>query len=124
MNYEYLTIEDTKKLANYDKVVAERERYKSDWSIVSQKLKEVEKNYLKIIEEKNKEIKNLKERLSKLESKQIDIYEEIKKIIDNHTYTQKDDYYDYCEQGISIVDIDDDYDRLNNLLQKYKGDNK
>lgn len=78
MNYEYLTIEDSKKLANYDKVVADRDRYKSDWSIVSQRLKKVEKNYLKLIEEKNKEIKNLKERLSKLENKQIDIFEETK----------------------------------------------
>lgn len=76
MNSEYLSIEDTKRLANYDKLVAERDRYNSYWQIISQKLKETENNYLKIIEEKNKENRKLKERISELENKQMDIFGE------------------------------------------------
>lgn len=75
MNYEYLTIEDTKKLANYDKVVAENTMLKTNEILKNQEIKTLKNKHKKEIEEKNKEIKNLKERISKLESKQINIFD-------------------------------------------------
>lgn len=66
------------------------------------------------IEQLQQENKELKEKLGQKNK----VIEEIKNIIQKHTYTQKDDYYDYCEQGISIVDSDDDYDKLIDILNK------
>lgn len=66
------------------------------------------------IEQLQQENKELKEKLGHKNK----VIEEIKNIIQKHTYTQKDDYYDYCEQGISIVDSDDDYDKLIDILNK------
>ncbi len=77
MNYKYLSKEDANKLANYDKLEAENTMLKSDNYILRNKSKENDKKYLKIIEEKNKRIKELEERLSSLECKQIDIFNEI-----------------------------------------------
>lgn len=77
MKMEYLTIEDAKKLANYEKIIAENTMLKSDNYILRNKSKENDKKYLKTIEEKNKRIKELKERISSLEYKQIDIFGEI-----------------------------------------------
>ena len=53
MNQEYISIEDAKKIANYDKLLAERDMYKSDNYILRNKSKENDKKYLKIIEEKS-----------------------------------------------------------------------
>lgn len=75
MNQEYLSIEDAKKLANYDKLLAENTMYKSDNYILRNKSKENDKKYLKIIEEKNKRIKELEKELSTYKSKQVDIFE-------------------------------------------------
>ncbi len=74
MNSEYLSIEDADKLANYDKLLAENTMLKSDNHILRDKSKENDKKYLKIISEKNKYIKELEERVSSFESKQIDIF--------------------------------------------------
>lgn len=75
MNQEYLSIEDARKLEHYDKLLAERDMYKSDNYILRNKSKENDKKYLKIIEEKNKKIKELERELSACKSKQVDMFE-------------------------------------------------
>ena len=76
-NGKYISIEDTKKIENYDKLLAERDTLKSDNSLLKESLKGKDKHYMQIINEKNKYIKELKERISSLEYKQIDIFGEI-----------------------------------------------
>jgi len=75
MNYKYLSKEDANKLANYDKLEAENTMLKSDNYILRNKSKENDKKYLKIIEEKNKRIKELERELSACKSKQVDMFE-------------------------------------------------
>lgn len=75
MNGEIISIEDAKKLENYDKLLAERDTLKSDNQILRNKSKENDKKYLKIIEEKNKRIKELESEVSTYKSKQMDIFE-------------------------------------------------
>lgn len=74
MKNEYLSIEDAKKIANYDKLLAENTMLKSDNIILRNKSKENDKKYLKIIEEKNKIIKELEEENRSLKYKQTDIF--------------------------------------------------
>lgn len=76
MNQEYLTIEDAKKLANYDKIIAERDMYKSDNNLLKAALDGKDKHYMQVINEKNKYIKELESKVSSYESKQIDIFSE------------------------------------------------
>lgn len=75
MNQEYISLENTKKIANYDKLLAENTMLKSDNYILKNKSKENDKKYLKIIEEKNKRIKELEEELSACKNKQVDMVE-------------------------------------------------
>ena len=75
MSQEYLSIENAKKIANYDKLIAENTMLKSDNYILKNKSKENDKKYLKIIEEKNKRIKELEKELSACKNKQVDIFE-------------------------------------------------
>ena len=75
MSQEYLSIENAKKIANYDKLIAENTMLKSDNYILKNKSKENDKRYLKIIEEKNKKIKELERELSTYKSKQVDMFE-------------------------------------------------
>ena len=75
MNQEYISLENTKKIANYDKLLAENTMLKSDNYILKNKSKENDKKYLKIIEEKNKKIKELERELSTYKSKQVDMFE-------------------------------------------------
>ena len=75
MSQEYLSIENAKKIANYDKLIAENTMLKSDNYILKNKSKENDKKYLKIIEEKNKKIKELERELSTYKSKQVDMFE-------------------------------------------------
>ena len=77
MKMEYLTIEDAKKLANYEKIIAENTMLKSDNYILRNKSKENDKKYLKSIEEKNKRIKELESKVSAYESKQIGMFGEL-----------------------------------------------
>ena len=58
MNQEYISLENTKKIANYDKLLAENTMLKSDNYILKNKSKENDKRYLKIIEEKNKKMRD------------------------------------------------------------------
>ena len=75
MNQEYISLENAKKIANYDKLLAENTMLKSDNYILKNKSKENDKKYLKIIEEKNKKIKELERELSTYKSKQVDMFE-------------------------------------------------
>ena len=75
MNQEYISLENAKKIANYDKLLAENTMLKSDNYILRNKSKENDKKYLKIIEEKNKRIKELERELSACKSKQVDMFE-------------------------------------------------
>lgn len=77
MNQEYLTIEDAKKLANYDKIIAERDMYKSDNNLLKAALDGKDKHYMLIINEKNKRIKELENQLYTYENKQVDIFGEL-----------------------------------------------
>lgn len=84
MKSEYLSIEDAKKLENYDKLQENFNKllgkYNEEHSNVlnyQQMLTEREKNYLKTNKEKDKKIKELEEELSAYKSKQIDIFEGI-----------------------------------------------
>lgn len=77
---------------------------------------EMLRNRYEAMQHLSKENKQLKEQLQQRD----EVIEEISNIINKHIYTQKDDYYDYCEQGISITDMDDDYDKLLDNLNKYK----
>ncbi len=77
MNQEYLTIEDAKKLTNYDKLLAERDMLKSDNNLLKNSLKSKDKHYMLIINEKNKRIKELESQLYTYENKQVDIFGEL-----------------------------------------------
>lgn len=74
MNSEYLNVENAKKIANYDKLLAENTMLKSDNQILRSKSKDNDKKYLKIIEEKNKIIKELEEENKSLKYKQTDMF--------------------------------------------------
>ena len=71
---EYLSIENTKKLQNYDKVLAENTVLKAN----AENIKLVIKKKNKTIEELNKRIKNLEDEIDSLKSnsKQINIFSE------------------------------------------------
>ena len=75
MKSEYLSIEDANKLVNYDKLLVENTMLKSDNSILRVKSKENDKKYLKIIEEKNKRIKELETEIYNFKNKQKNIFE-------------------------------------------------
>ena len=75
MEGKILSIEDAQKLANYDKLLAERDIYKSDYLLLKEKSKKNDKKYMQVIEEKNKMITELKEELYKYKNKQVDIFE-------------------------------------------------
>lgn len=74
MNSEYLNLEDAKKLANYDKLLSENTMLKSNNQMLLTKAKEVEKKYQKILNEKNKKIKELEEENKRLKYKQADMF--------------------------------------------------
>ncbi len=59
---------------NFSKILAENVLLKSDNEILRKKSRENDKKYLKVIEEKNKTIKDLQSKLSAYESKQMDIF--------------------------------------------------
>lgn len=70
-------LEDTKKLENYNKLLAERDMLKSDNNLLKNSLKSKDKHYMLIINEKNKRIKELENQLYTYENKQVDIFGEL-----------------------------------------------
>ena len=75
MEGQIISIEDAKKLANYEKLYQQNIEYKSNNRLLKEMLNNREKSYLKIIEEKNKRISELEKELSTYKGKQIDIFE-------------------------------------------------
>ena len=70
-------LEDTKKLENYNKLLAERDMLKSDNNLLKNSLKSKDKHYMLIINEKNKRIKELESQLYTYKNKQVDIFGEL-----------------------------------------------
>ena len=64
-------MDDAYKIANFDKVKEENTMLKSDNNILKESIRNKDKQYLKMIEERDKEIKKLKEELYNKDNKQI-----------------------------------------------------
>lgn len=83
----YYTTDDTSKIANYDrlleenknlkeqldKVTAERDILKADYNILTNAVRNKDKQYLKMIEIRDKRIKELEKENSDLKSKQMSL---------------------------------------------------
>lgn len=67
----YLSMNDAYKIANFDKLKEENTVLKSDNNILKEAVRNKDKQYLKMIEERDKEIKKLKEELYNKDNKQI-----------------------------------------------------
>lgn len=67
----YYIMDDAYKIANYDKLVEENTMLKSDNNILKEAIKNKDKQYLKMIEERDKEIKRLQDELYNRDNKQI-----------------------------------------------------
>lgn len=74
MNYKYLSLEDAKKLENYDKLLAKYTESENSRKLLAVKINKLKKIYTKNLEEKNKKIKELENELSAYKSKQMDIF--------------------------------------------------
>lgn len=87
MKGTYYTVDDACKVANYDKLVeenkklkeqldkatAERDTYKADYNILINAVRNKDKQYLKMIEERDKENKRLRDELYNKNNKQISL---------------------------------------------------
>lgn len=73
MKGAYLTMDDAYKIANYDKVKEENTMLKSDNNILKEAVRNKDKQYLKMIEERDKEIKRLQDELYSKNNKQISL---------------------------------------------------
>ena len=80
MNGAYYAIDDTYKIANYDKLLEENKKLKeenimlkSDYNILTNAVRNKDKQYLKMIEERDKRIKELEKENSNLKSKQMSL---------------------------------------------------
>lgn len=66
-------MDDAYKIANYDKVKEENTMLKSDNNILKEAVRNKDKQYLKMIEERDKEIKRLRDELYNKDNKQISL---------------------------------------------------
>lgn len=66
-------MDDAYKIANYDKVKEENTMLKSDNNILKEAVRNKDKQYLKMIEERDKEIKRLQDELYSKNNKQISL---------------------------------------------------
>ena len=66
-------MDDAYKIANFDKVKEENTMLKSDNNILKESIRNKDKQYLKIIEERDKEIKRLRDELYNKDNKQISL---------------------------------------------------
>lgn len=73
MKGAYYTMDDAYKIANYDKVKEENTMLKSDNNILKESIRNKDKQYLKMIEERDKKIKRLQEELYNRNNKQISL---------------------------------------------------
>lgn len=60
MKGAYLSMDDAYKIANFDKLKEENTMLKSDNNILKEAVRNKDKQYLKMIEERDKEIKKSK----------------------------------------------------------------
>ena len=73
MKGAYYTMDDAYKIANFDKVKEENTMLKSDNNILKETIRNKDKQYLKMIEERDKEIKRLRDELYNRDNKQISL---------------------------------------------------
>ena len=66
-------MDDAYKIANYDKVKEENTMLKSDNNILKEAVRNKDKQYLKMIEERDKEIKRLQDELYNKNNKQMSL---------------------------------------------------
>ena len=66
-------MDDAYKIANYDKVKEENTMLKSDNNILKEAVRNKDKQYLKMIEERDKENKRLRDELYNRDNKQISL---------------------------------------------------
>ena len=76
MSGEYLSIENAKKIENYDKLEAKYTEIKSNYEILKQLHKNLMREKDKRIEELRKSLKEANDELYKLKLKQIDLFGE------------------------------------------------
>lgn len=74
MESEYLSIEDANKIANHDKLLEKNTWLESDNFLLKEKLDKQRKEHQKVLEIKNKRIKELEEENRHLKYKQTDIF--------------------------------------------------
>ena len=82
MKGTYITMDDACKIANYDRLLEENKKLKeentmlkSDNNILKEAVRNKDKQYLKMIEERDKRIKNFEKENSDLKSKQMSLEE-------------------------------------------------
>ena len=80
MNGAYYTTDDACKIANYGRLLEENKKLKeentmlkSDYNILTNAVRNKDKQYLKMIEERDKRIKELEKENSDLKSKQMSL---------------------------------------------------
>lgn len=73
MKGTYYNMNDAYKIANYDKVKEENTMLKSDNNILKEAVRNKDKQYLKMIEERDKEIKRLQDELYNRDNKQMSL---------------------------------------------------
>lgn len=66
-------MDDAYKIANFDKVKEENTMLKSDNNILKESIRNKDKQYLKMIEERDKEIKRLQDELYSKNNKQMSL---------------------------------------------------
>ena len=66
-------MDDAYKIANFDKVKEENTMLKSDNNILKESIRNKDKQYLKMIEERDKEIKRLQDELYNKNNKQMSL---------------------------------------------------
>ena len=73
MKGKILSMDDAYKIANFDKVKEENTMLKSDNNILKESIRNKDKQYLKMIEERDKKIKRLLEENYNLKNKQMSL---------------------------------------------------
>lgn len=73
MKGAYYTMDDAYKIANFDKLKEENTMLKSDNNILKEAVRNKDKQYLKMIEERDKENKRLRDELYNKNNKQMSL---------------------------------------------------
>lgn len=73
MKGAYYTMDDAYKIANFAKIKEENTMLKSDNNILKESIRNKDKQYLKMIEERDKETKRLQDELYSKNNKQMSL---------------------------------------------------